>query len=234
MEREKVQAELNLIQERHQSALLEVRMTADKQFMEQESSQLRSLIGNVAHDLKTPLQSIAMDMEWLRGACGKLQLRLEEQRQLSKWPLNAAAATAARGLERTDNSSNTSLAQLPQQQLPKLPVTSGANAIPTTICIDDQPPRCATDDGVKRKAVGDIDRDIGRSNDVDEEEQRDIFDDVGGRDDDKLATEISSEIDGVLDSLDSTVSFMAMAINRSIDFAKVYRVCLLLPVSIST
>jgi hypothetical protein len=36
--------------------------------MEKELEQLRSLIGNVAHDLKTPLQSISMDFEVLRAA----------------------------------------------------------------------------------------------------------------------------------------------------------------------
>jgi signal transduction histidine kinase/CheY-like chemotaxis protein len=38
----------------------------ERKSMEREREQLRSLIGNVAHDLKTPLQSIIMDLDMMR------------------------------------------------------------------------------------------------------------------------------------------------------------------------
>ena len=41
----------------------------EKRMMEKERDHLRSLIGNVAHDLKTPIQAISMGVEVLRSEC---------------------------------------------------------------------------------------------------------------------------------------------------------------------
>jgi hypothetical protein len=49
---------------------LEVALTdAEKKTLESNSAELRALMGNVAHDLKTPIQSISMGIELLRYAC---------------------------------------------------------------------------------------------------------------------------------------------------------------------
>ena len=50
----------------HKVELLEVTSENDKKLRKSECLQLRSLMGNVAHDLKTPLHSIEADMEVLR------------------------------------------------------------------------------------------------------------------------------------------------------------------------
>ena len=50
----------------HKVELLKVTSENDKKLRASESLQLRSLMGNVAHDLKTPLHSIEADMEVLR------------------------------------------------------------------------------------------------------------------------------------------------------------------------
>ena len=59
-------AKLFTLNNLHKVELLKVTAENDKRLRESESLQLRSLMGNVAHDLKTPLHSIEADMEVLR------------------------------------------------------------------------------------------------------------------------------------------------------------------------
>jgi signal transduction histidine kinase len=49
----------------HQHTIDSMQAEEEKRLIEREREQLTSLIGNVAHDLKTPLQSIKMDLELL-------------------------------------------------------------------------------------------------------------------------------------------------------------------------
>ena len=51
---------------KHELELLELSTNNERQLKEKEIFQLRSLMGNVAHDLKTPLHSIEADLEVLR------------------------------------------------------------------------------------------------------------------------------------------------------------------------
>ena len=51
---------------KHELELLELSTDNERQLKEKEIFQLRSLMGNVAHDLKTPLHSIEADLEVLR------------------------------------------------------------------------------------------------------------------------------------------------------------------------
>ena len=51
----------------HKVELLKVTAENDQKLRESESMQLRSLMGNVAHDLKTPLHSIEADVDVLRA-----------------------------------------------------------------------------------------------------------------------------------------------------------------------
>ena len=51
----------------HQIELLQISTESEKKLREVESYQLRSLMGNVAHDLKTPLHSIEADLEVLNA-----------------------------------------------------------------------------------------------------------------------------------------------------------------------
>ncbi len=53
-------------------------LRSEKQMLESNSSQLRALMGNVAHDLKTPLQAIAMGIELLRyvRSCRRARVNL--------------------------------------------------------------------------------------------------------------------------------------------------------------
>ena len=46
------------MQARYELQIISLQAEKDKQDIESERARLRSLIGNVAHDLKTPLQSI--------------------------------------------------------------------------------------------------------------------------------------------------------------------------------
>jgi signal transduction histidine kinase/CheY-like chemotaxis protein len=59
-------AQLHALSNLHKVELLKVTAENDKKLRESESLQLRSLMGNVAHDLKTPLHSIEADMEVLQ------------------------------------------------------------------------------------------------------------------------------------------------------------------------
>jgi len=68
---EKLQGELNLSaleNERtlHDKTVLEIQSHKDKELSTSIGIQLRSLIGNVAHDLKTPLQAIGLGVEEIR------------------------------------------------------------------------------------------------------------------------------------------------------------------------
>ena len=62
------EAEVNLTQlrNRHELEIVEVSAENERKLREKENFQLRSLMGNVAHDLKTPLHSIEADLEVLR------------------------------------------------------------------------------------------------------------------------------------------------------------------------
>jgi signal transduction histidine kinase len=52
------------------NATLEIALLrAEKQTIESNSRELRALMGNVAHDLKTPLQAISMGIEVFRYVC---------------------------------------------------------------------------------------------------------------------------------------------------------------------
>mmetsp|Transcript_3412 Transcript_3412/g.5109 ORF Transcript_3412/g.5109 Transcript_3412/m.5109 type:complete len:838 (-) Transcript_3412:785-3298(-) len=57
----------------HEKAVLEVQALKDRQLADQEGSNLRSLIGNVAHDLKTPLQAIGMGADEIYELVAGLQ-----------------------------------------------------------------------------------------------------------------------------------------------------------------
>ena len=62
-----IEAEVNLtkLRNRHVLELVEVSAENERKLREKEIFQLRSLMGNVAHDLKTPLHSIEADLEVL-------------------------------------------------------------------------------------------------------------------------------------------------------------------------
>ena len=51
------------MQARYELQIISLQAEKDKQDIESERARLRSLIGNVAHDLKTPLQSIGEHRE---------------------------------------------------------------------------------------------------------------------------------------------------------------------------
>jgi signal transduction histidine kinase len=63
--------ERHILNER-QNMETELRAAAECARMQDELLQLRSLIGNVAHDLKTPVHSITIDLEMLRSECETL------------------------------------------------------------------------------------------------------------------------------------------------------------------
>jgi signal transduction histidine kinase len=58
--------EISNERKRHDVLLVANAAEDEKRLMDREREQLTSLIGNVAHDLKTPLQSIRMDLELLK------------------------------------------------------------------------------------------------------------------------------------------------------------------------
>ena len=61
-------AEHQLLFEKNSYAMKILAMKAEEEckLMEMERTQMVALLGNVAHDLKTPLQSFLMDLESLR------------------------------------------------------------------------------------------------------------------------------------------------------------------------
>jgi signal transduction histidine kinase len=62
---EAIEAELQMQQERHRAEMLSLAAAEDKRLADREREQLTALVGNVAHDLKTPLQSFRMDLDLL-------------------------------------------------------------------------------------------------------------------------------------------------------------------------
>ena len=62
-------AEHNLLSEKikHESEILNLQSQEECRLMEKEQLQMVAMIGNIAHDLKTPLQSFLMDLESLKG-----------------------------------------------------------------------------------------------------------------------------------------------------------------------
>jgi len=81
-QQEKLQCELNLAaleNERtlHEKAVLQVQSQKDKELSETIGIQLRSLIGNVAHDLKTPLQAIGLGVEEIRERAYQIQQEID-------------------------------------------------------------------------------------------------------------------------------------------------------------
>mmetsp|Transcript_29043 Transcript_29043/g.27831 ORF Transcript_29043/g.27831 Transcript_29043/m.27831 type:complete len:1116 (+) Transcript_29043:177-3524(+) len=64
MEKEHNQETVRL---RHEREIVEIHREEERGSMEKEREQMVSLIGNIAHDLKTPLQSFRMDLELLKS-----------------------------------------------------------------------------------------------------------------------------------------------------------------------
>jgi signal transduction histidine kinase len=69
---------------RHEREIIEIHREEERGSMEKEREQMVSLIGNIAHDLKTPLQSFRMDLELLKS--GMIQNRTEGKILASKGP----------------------------------------------------------------------------------------------------------------------------------------------------
>jgi signal transduction histidine kinase len=63
---ERNEAMLDVERRKFELAIISLRNNEKQSLMEKERVQLTSLIGNVAHDLKTPLQSFRMDLELLK------------------------------------------------------------------------------------------------------------------------------------------------------------------------
>jgi signal transduction histidine kinase len=63
------QAEHQLLSEKnkHELEILSLKAEEECRLLEREQEQMVALIGNVAHDLKTPLQSFLMDLESLKA-----------------------------------------------------------------------------------------------------------------------------------------------------------------------
>ena len=76
-----LEAEVNLtkLRSRHELELVEVSAQNERKLREKENFQLRSLMGNVAHDLKTPLHSIEADLEVLNVFITKIPRKLLEK-----------------------------------------------------------------------------------------------------------------------------------------------------------
>ena len=62
-------SERNMLIERnnHEMEIISIRSDEERKRMSSEHAQMVSLIGNVAHDLKTPLQSVGIDLESLKA-----------------------------------------------------------------------------------------------------------------------------------------------------------------------
>ena len=62
-------SERNMLIERnnHEMEIISIRSDEERKRMSTEHAQMVSLIGNVAHDLKTPLQSVGIDLESLKA-----------------------------------------------------------------------------------------------------------------------------------------------------------------------
>jgi signal transduction histidine kinase len=59
---------------KHDKEAIALNARLEREAKEQEHDLLRSLIGNVAHDLKTPLQSMAMGLDALRATVSSLRV----------------------------------------------------------------------------------------------------------------------------------------------------------------
>ena len=66
---ERVIAEKKQLERNHQIEILSITAENEKKLIEAESKQMRSLMANVAHDLKTPLHCIQAEIELLRIYC---------------------------------------------------------------------------------------------------------------------------------------------------------------------
>lgn len=55
---------------KHELEIISMKAEEDRRLMEKEREQMVALIGNVAHDLKTPLQSFNIDIESLKSIMG--------------------------------------------------------------------------------------------------------------------------------------------------------------------
>jgi signal transduction histidine kinase len=64
--------------------MLQVEVENERKLMEQERTSLCGLIGNIAHDLKTPLHSISMDLELLHSSSWLKRMTREAQNERSK------------------------------------------------------------------------------------------------------------------------------------------------------
>ena len=71
-------AERNLSTEKakHELEILAIKADEECRLMEKEQQQMVAMIGNIAHDLKTPLQSFLMDLESLKADEGFSQCKL--------------------------------------------------------------------------------------------------------------------------------------------------------------
>jgi hypothetical protein len=85
--------QMEMERRKHEITIIELKADKERNSMETELSQLRCLIGNVAHDLKTPLQSIAMDLEVLKSDCGLASLSVSVSAPVTT--TTAIATTAA-------------------------------------------------------------------------------------------------------------------------------------------
>jgi K+-sensing histidine kinase KdpD len=72
---QQAQEEISEIRNRYELDMVRVSSENDRILREAEAKQLRSLMGNVAHDLKTPLHSIAADIEALSMLLSKIPPR---------------------------------------------------------------------------------------------------------------------------------------------------------------
>lgn len=88
---QKNEAEMNLEQNKHELIIFAMRAEEEKRLAEKEQEQLTALIGNVAHDLKTPLQSIKVDLELLGSPGISSQLKDNGEFSMILKSLNAAS-----------------------------------------------------------------------------------------------------------------------------------------------
>ena len=67
---QQTERQLLLVKNRHELEILSIKAEEECRLMVKEKKQMVALIGNVAHDLKTPLQSFLMDLESLKADPG--------------------------------------------------------------------------------------------------------------------------------------------------------------------
>lgn len=77
----KKEEEIIIEREKHEVVIMLLNAAEEKVLADKEQEQLRSLIGNVAHDLKTPLQSFRMDLELLKSHIVQDQLMSPSQHE---------------------------------------------------------------------------------------------------------------------------------------------------------